>query len=68
MKIFSFFRRKTDVEWDNFAEFEGTIADSFHWISLDSTTQFMEWDQSYDQVEVKSEVESNLREGQSKTA
>ena len=24
----------------------------------------MDWDQSYDQVEVKSEVESNLREGQ----
>ena len=36
--------------WKSFlAEFEGTIADSFHWISLDSTTQFMDWDQYYDQ-------------------
>ena len=43
------FFRKTDVEGDNFAEFEGTIADSIHWISLDSTTQFMDWDQYYDQ-------------------
>ena len=49
-KSFLFFGRKTEVEWSNFSEFEGTIANSIRWISLDSTTQCMDWDQSYDQL------------------
>ena len=40
---------KTDVEWGDFSELEETTADSSHWISLDPTTQFMDWDQRYDQ-------------------
>ena len=42
----------TDVEWGNFSEPAGTIALSIHWISLNSTTQFMsftDWDQRDDQ-------------------
>ena len=49
-KSFLFFGRKTEVEWSNFSELEGTIANSIRWISLDSTTQCMDWDQSYDQL------------------
>ena len=40
---------KTDVEWGDFCELEETIVDSIHWISLDSATQYIDWDQRYDQ-------------------
>ena len=40
---------KTDVEGGDFSELEETIVDSIHWISLDSATQYIDWDQRYDQ-------------------
>ena len=40
---------KLDVEWGNFSELEETIVDSIHWISLDSATQYIDWEQRYDQ-------------------
>ena len=49
MSVSSKKKWKTDVEWGDFSELEETIVDSIHWISLDSATQFIDWDQRYDQ-------------------
>ena len=57
----SFFPRKTDVEWGNFAKLEGTIADSIGFYNAIYGLRSTLW------PKLKSEAESKVREGQRKT-